>query len=775
MADLNVNPSLGAGRSTVVIARGVSPELKGEFAFAMANADDDLVVGANSREPASAYSLSLWVNDGPKEPNELSGGGAPTVPSEAPLVRDFMHEKITGRVPGAPLLGFPRASSSEQDAMEALLKNLSSQVSGVSGPQYDQEIDNMTAEGRFEPEVKTLDSAMKFMQVSGPVPTSAANPEDVDVESSFERDLGVMLPDVAATYSTNKVEEFGTYPVIDEQRRLGGYMPDATLVEQKPHVVETGQSRTLLAERTDASGQIVSLNAASFEPEIGMTALVATGQTADDAEQRVDSERVLVAGKSDLSVEAKILVDVSSATPFEKNTAGQLTSPRLEPPRTLGNLDYEPFVAVPNTRGETVAMGGAIGDASGPPARSPLMVPSSFNQTVSITDIDIQGSVRRELYPSRILGQATAGKQELLPKQAVMATMGEFAMRASSPTAVLTSDISIQVDGSTDIKSDQATVSIEKFKGFGAFAATNPQPSLLRQAESDGVTVKPLGVDQVSDDDRHALPKSAASDIDAHVGQTVGLKTASAVPADKDLRSERSSTSSARPHNPTISTSIISDQTYDVREMGPNSVVGVNQTTNMMPVAVAQNVPIAERSLKDTGQVDGDFSISTPISSDIQSNTSRSPDAISRGAVTPLPQEVLKIAEQLRAGARMDRYPLEIALDPPELGQVRMVLQTSEATTTLLIIADRPETAELMRRHANFLHEAFAQEGKGGLNLQFGTSSNTQQDLSKGGGGSSHAALEEIAADMDNNALPAGSSKARGSNLSAPSGLNLTF
>ena len=104
-----------------------------------------------------------------------------------------------------------------------------------------------------------------------------------------------------------------------------------------------------------------------------------------------------------------------------------------------------------------------------------------------------------------------------------------------------------------------------------------------------------------------------------------------------------------------------------------------------------------------------------------------------------------------------------------------MVLQTSEATTTLLIIADRPETAELMRRHANFLHEAFAQEGKGGLNLQFGTSSNTQQDLSKGGGGSSHAALEEIAADMDNNALPAGSSKARGSNLSAPSGLNLTF
>jgi hypothetical protein len=104
-----------------------------------------------------------------------------------------------------------------------------------------------------------------------------------------------------------------------------------------------------------------------------------------------------------------------------------------------------------------------------------------------------------------------------------------------------------------------------------------------------------------------------------------------------------------------------------------------------------------------------------------------------------------------------------------------MVLQTSEATTTLVIIADRPETAELMRRHANFLHEAFAEEGRGGLNLQFGTSSDAQQNVSQGGSGSSHAAQEEAVVDISSNALPAGPSTAARSNSSTPSGLNLTF
>jgi flagellar hook-length control protein FliK len=92
--------------------------------------------------------------------------------------------------------------------------------------------------------------------------------------------------------------------------------------------------------------------------------------------------------------------------------------------------------------------------------------------------------------------------------------------------------------------------------------------------------------------------------------------------------------------------------------------------------------------------------------------------------ISPVPslahENALKVAEQLRAPLRMDRFPVEIALDPPELGQVRMTLHISETGTTMVITADRPETAELMRRYAQDLHNAFAKEGHGSLNLQFG-------------------------------------------------------
>ena len=333
----------------------------------------------------------------------------------------------------------------------------------------------------------------------------------------------------------------------------------------------------------------------------------------------------------------------------------------------------------------------------------------------------------------------------------------------------------MQLVGPDEIKSDKATESMEKQMGIGSPAAASSESSMLRQSVPDGVMFKVLGTDQIGNTDRTELPKPVMGVFDSSVGQTTGITINPAVSGAKKLQPKAISTVPAPPQGPKIPPTITLDQTYDVREIGPAAPVGINQTTSIMPVAVAQVAPMVERSLRDTGRADGDLLIATQVSSEVQSSSSRSPETISRNPATPLPQEVLKIVEQLRAGVRMDRYPLEIALDPPELGQVRMVLQTSEATTTLLIIADRPETAELMRRHANFLHEAFAEEGRGGLNLQFGTSSDAQQDVSQGGSGSSHAAQEEEAVDISPNALPAGSSTAARMNSSTPSGLNLTF
>jgi flagellar hook-length control protein FliK len=54
---------------------------------------------------------------------------------------------------------------------------------------------------------------------------------------------------------------------------------------------------------------------------------------------------------------------------------------------------------------------------------------------------------------------------------------------------------------------------------------------------------------------------------------------------------------------------------------------------------------------------------------------------------------------------------VEISLDPPELGRVRMSFVEVGGTVVLSILAERPETAELMRRHLDILGQEFARAG----------------------------------------------------------------
>ncbi|MEJ6390118.1 flagellar hook-length control protein FliK [Gymnodinialimonas ulvae] len=72
------------------------------------------------------------------------------------------------------------------------------------------------------------------------------------------------------------------------------------------------------------------------------------------------------------------------------------------------------------------------------------------------------------------------------------------------------------------------------------------------------------------------------------------------------------------------------------------------------------------------------------------------------------------VAQQI-AAALQDRadpgQPLELALDPPELGRVRLHMAELAGVLTLTIHAERPETAELMRRHLDLLAQEFSDAG----------------------------------------------------------------
>ena len=81
-----------------------------------------------------------------------------------------------------------------------------------------------------------------------------------------------------------------------------------------------------------------------------------------------------------------------------------------------------------------------------------------------------------------------------------------------------------------------------------------------------------------------------------------------------------------------------------------------------------------------------------------------------------------QIAARLHALAADTGGAIEIALDPPELGRVRIVMHSSEGIISLSVQAELPQTIDLLRRQADSLLEELRALGYGEANLDFSSS-----------------------------------------------------
>ena len=93
-----------------------------------------------------------------------------------------------------------------------------------------------------------------------------------------------------------------------------------------------------------------------------------------------------------------------------------------------------------------------------------------------------------------------------------------------------------------------------------------------------------------------------------------------------------------------------------------------------------------------------------------------------------------RVAEQV-AVALSTASPgkFELRLDPEELGSVRLGLTAVDGSVTVQITAERPETMDLLRRHADTLARELRQAGYDDVNFRFG--SETPQDNRRGPAG----------------------------------------
>ncbi|WP_342069167.1 flagellar hook-length control protein FliK [Yoonia algicola] len=70
----------------------------------------------------------------------------------------------------------------------------------------------------------------------------------------------------------------------------------------------------------------------------------------------------------------------------------------------------------------------------------------------------------------------------------------------------------------------------------------------------------------------------------------------------------------------------------------------------------------------------------------------------------------------------------EIALNPEELGRVKLSLSGSDSVITVNVLTERPETQDLLRRHIDILAQEFRQLGYTSISFSFGEQNGQAQD-----------------------------------------------
>jgi hypothetical protein len=87
---------------------------------------------------------------------------------------------------------------------------------------------------------------------------------------------------------------------------------------------------------------------------------------------------------------------------------------------------------------------------------------------------------------------------------------------------------------------------------------------------------------------------------------------------------------------------------------------------------------------------------------------------------------------------------VEIRLDPPELGRVQIQLNPGDGGLQAVVLAERPETQDLLRRHAETLARDLNAAGYTNVSLDFaaGGEAAPRRDEPESGGPAPTAAVE---------------------------------
>lgn len=189
--------------------------------------------------------------------------------------------------------------------------------------------------------------------------------------------------------------------------------------------------------------------------------------------------------------------------------------------------------------------------------------------------------------------------------------------------------------------------------------------------------------------------------------------------------------------SPTVSTDTVGDeQNLDLDRPLPSLTRNqwVDDQTAPAPVRIPATTLV--NPLQTTAQVvvptlDGETSLVglEPLGSAPAERQIATPSAPQAVSTAPERAQAPLIASQLAAAiSRSGGDRVEIRLDPPELGRVSLTINITEQAVTAVVSADRPDIADLMRRHADLLQQDLAEAGFGNVDLEFTSGEQREAD-----------------------------------------------
>ncbi|MEM9869756.1 MAG: flagellar hook-length control protein FliK [Pseudomonadota bacterium] len=108
---------------------------------------------------------------------------------------------------------------------------------------------------------------------------------------------------------------------------------------------------------------------------------------------------------------------------------------------------------------------------------------------------------------------------------------------------------------------------------------------------------------------------------------------------------------------------------------------------------------------------------------DLRGSQSASPSQLAHVQIAQRADLPPHIAQQLAvAMQKAPDKPVEIALNPPELGRVRMLMTATETGVVVQVLTERTDTLDLMRRNINELGNALSELGYEDIAFSFGQS-----------------------------------------------------